>query len=114
MTFERRQPGRVNQIQFRPALPPGVPSLLLTMPSGCITLAGVQFNIEVAVRFILSWMDGKGTFVFKGCAEDSATAEISRSQLWQWIRYASVMATDDESANGVVVDSRYVDSRSFT
>jgi hypothetical protein len=40
----------------------------------------------VGVGFIRSWLAGQGTFVYRGAVEDSATAEISRSQVWQWIR----------------------------
>ena len=51
-----------------------------------MTLAGLEHNVMVGVLFISAWYNGKGCFVLKGCVEDSATAEISRSQVWQWIR----------------------------
>ncbi|XP_038055014.1 malate synthase-like isoform X3 [Patiria miniata] len=60
---------------------------LLLMPSGGVTLAGLKHNIAVAVLFIESWLKGQGHFFYKGAIEDSATAEISRSQVWQWIRH---------------------------
>jgi len=59
---------------------------LLHLPEGGVTLAGLEHNIRVGVLFICAWYSGKGCFVLKGCVEDSATAEISRSQVWQWIR----------------------------
>lgn len=59
---------------------------LLNLPEGGVTLAGLEHNVMVGVLFISAWYNGKGCFVLKGCVEDSATAEISRSQVWQWIR----------------------------
>lgn len=60
---------------------------LLTMPTGCITYDGLKHNIEVAILFIYNWLKGEGHFFYKGAVEDSATAEISRSQIWQWIKH---------------------------
>ena len=55
---------------------------LLTIPAGVVTMDGLMLNIKVATLFIKSWLvDGKGCFVLDGRAEDSATAEISRSQV---------------------------------
>ena len=46
----------------------------------------MKHNIKVGILFIYSWIaDGIGHFVLDGAVEDSATAEISRSQIWQWI-----------------------------
>jgi len=59
---------------------------LLHLPEGGVTLAGLHHNIQVGVLFIHAWYHGKGCFVLRGCVEDSATAEISRSQVWQWVR----------------------------
>jgi len=52
-----------------------------------VTLKGLVKNIKVGILFISSWMVGKGTFVLDGNIEDSATAEISRFQVWQWIKH---------------------------
>ncbi|XP_043825941.1 malate synthase, glyoxysomal-like isoform X2 [Dromiciops gliroides] len=54
---------------------------LLTMPAGGVTLHGLKYNIAVGVLFIYSWLKGEGHFYYRGQVEDSATAEISRSQL---------------------------------
>jgi malate synthase len=60
--------------------------IYLQMPSGVVTMSALQKNIKVSVMFIYSWIaDGKGHFIMDGAVEDSATAEISRSQIWQWI-----------------------------
>lgn len=61
---------------------------LLEIPKGGVTIEGLRHNISVALLFIYHWLCGMGIFYYKGAVEDSATAEISRSQLWQWIRFA--------------------------
>lgn len=55
-----------------------------------ITDAGVRANISVALRYLRSWLAGTGAVAIDGLMEDVATAEISRSQLWQWLRYRCV------------------------
>lgn len=61
-------------------------SQLLAIPKGQVTVSGLLKNIKVGILFIASWMNGHGTFVLDGNVEDSATAEISRFQVWQWIK----------------------------
>ncbi|KAG6620125.1 Malate synthase A [Phytophthora cinnamomi] len=58
---------------------------LLTLPRGDVTLKSVEMNLRVALLYVLHWLYGQGTVVVNGCVEDSATAEISRAQLWQWV-----------------------------
>ncbi|QDY89345.1 malate synthase A [Arthrobacter sp. UKPF54-2] len=53
--------------------------------TGTITERGVRINIEVGIRYIESWLRGNGAVAIHNLMEDAATAEISRSQLWQWI-----------------------------
>ncbi|KAM4808514.1 uncharacterized protein WCC33_007047 [Rhinophrynus dorsalis] len=60
---------------------------LLTMPAGGVTLYGLKYNIAIGILFIEAWFKGEGHFFYHGKVEDSATAEISRSQVWQWIRH---------------------------
>ncbi|CAL4076363.1 unnamed protein product [Meganyctiphanes norvegica] len=69
---------------------------LLEMPSGGVTLAGLRHNIAVGILFIDSWLRGEGHFIYKGAVEDSATAEISRSQVWQWIRHQALLEDNGE------------------
>ena len=52
---------------------------------GRITTAGIRQNIRVALRYLDSWLRGQGAAAIDNLMEDAATAEISRSQLWQWI-----------------------------
>uniref|UniRef100_A0A8P4K2I1 malate synthase n=1 Tax=Dicentrarchus labrax TaxID=13489 RepID=A0A8P4K2I1_DICLA len=70
------------------------PDDLLSMPSGGVTLYGLKYNIAVGVLFINAWLSGSGHFFYRGQVEDSATAEISRSQVWQWIRHQTQMEDD--------------------
>uniref|UniRef100_A0A3Q3IA24 malate synthase n=1 Tax=Monopterus albus TaxID=43700 RepID=A0A3Q3IA24_MONAL len=76
------------------------PEDLLSMPSGGVTLYGLKYNIAVGVLFINAWLSGKGHFFFRGQVEDSATAEISRSQCsWQWIRHQTELEDDSRVVN---------------
>ncbi|MGH3238797.1 MAG: malate synthase A [Spirillospora sp.] len=52
---------------------------------GDITEAGLRNNIDVALRYLATWLDGAGAVAIHNLMEDAATAEISRSQVWQWI-----------------------------
>ncbi|WP_299091891.1 malate synthase A [uncultured Metabacillus sp.] len=60
---------------------------LLEVPDGAITEAGVRTNIDVGIRYLASWLSGRGAAPIHHLMEDAATAEISRAQLWQWIRH---------------------------
>jgi malate synthase len=60
--------------------------LLAFAPQGPITEAGLRTNVAVALRYIGTWMGGNGCVPINNLMEDAATAEISRSQIWQWIR----------------------------
>jgi malate synthase len=60
-----------------------------TVEGGTITDQGVRQNIDVAIRYIASWLQGTGAAAIYNLMEDAATAEISRSQIWQWIRSES-------------------------
>jgi malate synthase len=54
---------------------------------GEITEAGLRNNVNVGIQYISSWLRGNGAAGIYGLMEDAATAEISRSQVWQWIRH---------------------------
>jgi len=85
--FDEHMPEK-NQIRM-----PGEPrsriteANLLEIPKGRITEAGLRRNIDVALRYIESWLRGNGCVPIYNLMEDAATAEICRAQLWQWIRY---------------------------
>ena len=61
------------------------------IPGGKITEAGVRNNISVGLQYIESWLRGNGAAAINNLMEDAATAEISRSQLWQWIHKGGVL-----------------------
>jgi len=63
--------------------------------TGTITEQGIRNNIEVGIRYIESWLRGNGAVAIHNLMEDAATAEISRSQLWQWI-YARAITDQGE------------------
>jgi len=54
---------------------------------GSVTAAGVETNVSVGIRYLASWLSGTGAAAIDNLMEDVATAEISRSQLWQWRRH---------------------------
>lgn len=63
-------------------------SLLNTkIPQAKVTETGVRKNIRVTLAYLCHWLDGRGAVGIENLMEDMATAEISRSQLWQWLKY---------------------------
>ena len=59
---------------------------------GTVTEGGLRTNISVGIRYLAAWLDGVGAAAIDDLMEDAATAEISRSQIWQWVRHG--IATD--------------------
>lgn len=70
---------------------------LLSIPQGTITAEGISINVSAAMRYIKAWLQGSGAVPIFNLMEDAATAEISRAQLWQWIRVAGLTSTDGEA-----------------
>jgi malate synthase len=64
---------------------------------GSVTEAGLRQNVGVGIRYIASWLNGVGAAAIYNLMEDAATAEISRSQVWQWLRHGRV-ALDEVQA----------------
>ena len=69
---------------------------LLTVPTGSITEAGLRQNVNVGIGYVEAWLRGTGCVPLYNLMEDAATAEICRTQLWQWIRHDA--ALDDGRA----------------
>ncbi|MED1202640.1 malate synthase A [Heyndrickxia acidicola] len=67
---------------------------LLAVPAGNITEEGVRQNIRVGLRYITAWLRGRGAVPIHHLMEDAATAEISRAQIWQWIRHPKGVMED--------------------
>lgn len=59
------------------------------IPDATVTEAGVQINVSAALQYIEAWIKGLGAVGINNLMEDAATAEISRSQIWQWIRHST-------------------------
>jgi malate synthase len=62
---------------------------LLQPLSGPITEKGVRWNIHVGIRYLEAWLGGSGCEPIRNLMEDLATSEISRAQLWQWLRFGA-------------------------
>ncbi|MFB2597117.1 malate synthase A [Herbiconiux sp. P17] len=69
-----------------------------------VTDAGVRSNVSVALRYIESWLRGVGAAAIDNLMEDAATAEISRSQLWQWIHQGIVTEEGTQITREYVLD----------
>ncbi len=65
--------------------------LNFNVDGGTITAAGLRNNIDVALQYIEAWLGGRGAVAIHNLMEDAATAEISRSQVWQWIRHGATL-----------------------
>jgi len=83
---------------------------------GEITETGVRANVSVGIRYLAAWLSGVGAAAIDNLMEDAATAEISRSQVWQWVRHGRVRREDVERAiaevaAGLPADRVYVEAR---
>jgi malate synthase len=67
---------------------------LLEKPEGDITMDGFRNNVSVGVQYLGAWLAGRGAVPIFGLMEDTATAEISRSQVWQWIHHPKGVLND--------------------
>jgi malate synthase len=65
---------------------------LLAVPEGEITQQGLSWNIDVGLQYLNAWLSGNGCVPIYNLMEDAATAEISRAQVWQWVRHGATMA----------------------
>ena len=83
---------------------------LLTVPAGRITREGICQNIDVGIQYMAAWLCGNGCVPIYNLMEDAATAEISRSQLWQWLHHATAVMADgtpiDESVYRELFDEQ--------
>jgi len=67
------------------------PADLLQVPEGTISEAGLRLNIDVGIQYLEAWLGGNGCVPIYNLMEDAATAEISRTQVWQWLRHGAKM-----------------------
>ncbi len=101
--FDEHMPQPNQYGRQRPDVSVSARDLLDFQPEKPITEAGVRNNISVGIQYLGSWLAGNGCVPVFNLMEDAATAEISRSQIWQWIR----------SPKGVLDDGRKVTSSLF-
>jgi malate synthase len=76
---------------------------LLRVPSGPITEEGLRLNVRVGVQYLAAWLSGQGCVPLYGLMEDAATAEISRAQVWQWIRHGARLSDPSTANTGVAI-----------
>jgi malate synthase len=101
--FDAVMPGPNQLDRLREDVTITAKDLLTFVPEGPITEAGLRLNISVGVQYLGAWLNGIGCVPINNLMEDAATAEISRSQVWQWIH----------SPRGVLDDGRKVDVELF-
>jgi len=77
---------------------------LLEVPVGTITEEGLRMNISVGIQYIASWLSGRGAAPIYNLMEDAATAEISRAQVWQWIRHEGGKLNDGRKITFALVE----------
>jgi malate synthase len=89
--FDRVLGERANQLERqRPEVTVTAAELIdVRVPGGSVTENGLRLNVSVGIQYIESWLRGVGAAAINNLMEDVATAEISRSQVWQWIRHSS-------------------------
>ncbi len=101
--FDQHMPGANQYDRQRPEVNITAKELLDFEPESPITEAGLRYNISVGIQYLGAWLAGNGCVPVFNLMEDAATAEISRSQIWQWIR----------SPKGVLDDGRKVTKELF-
>jgi malate synthase len=102
--FDRVLGDRPNQVErLRGDVEVSAEQLLdVRVPGGEITNDGVRTNVSIGLRYIASWLSGVGAAAIDNLMEDAATAEISRSQLWQWTRSGATLATGERVTPALV------------
>jgi malate synthase len=76
--------------------------LLQVGSPGEITMSGVRTNVSVGIRYLTAWLGGTGATAIDNLMEDVATAEISRSQIWQWVHHRA------QTEEGVIIDEALI------
>ncbi len=101
--FDKHMPAANQVSRLRPDVNVSAKDLLNFQPEAPISEAGLRNNISVGIQYIGAWLAGNGCVPVYNLMEDAATAEISRSQIWQWMR----------SPKGVLDDGRKVTKDMF-
>jgi malate synthase len=100
--FDQHMPGP-NQLQKKTTSAMGQKDLLF-VPEGTRSEAGLRHNVKVGVQYIEAWLRGQGCVPLYNLMEDAATAEISRAQVWQWVRHAVTVERLDKTQRPITKD----------
>ena len=76
--------------------------LAVAKTPGSITEAGLRNNVSVALQYLANWLGGNGAVAIFNLMEDAATAEISRSQIWQWVHNDITLDDGPQITRGLV------------
>lgn len=85
---------------------------LLRVPKGTITKAGLSSNVGVGLRYLESWLGGRGSVPINNLMEDAATTEICRAQLWQWVKHRAHL--DDGTPVTPELAREYISNQALT
>jgi malate synthase len=93
---------RPNQIERRreDVSVAGAELLDVAATPGSVTEEGLRNNVSVGIQYLAAWLNGNGAVAIFNLMEDAATAEISRSQIWQWLRHGRISADDVRRITG--------------
>ena len=78
---------------------------LLTVPEGQITEQGLRLNVDVGIQYLESWLRGSGCVPIYNLMEDAATAEISRTQVWQWMHHGAQLSNGQKISAPMIRDT---------
>jgi malate synthase len=116
--FDRVLGERPNQLERQRPDVSVTAAQLLSVPEtpGEITEAGIRQNVSVGIQYLASWLRGTGAAAIANLMEDVATAEISRSQLWQWVQHGRaerdrILAIADEEVASLPDQERLEEAR---
>ena len=94
-SFDRVLGGRPNQIDRVPDGETHAADLLdVESTPGAVTEEGLRNNVSVGIQYLAAWLEGSGAVAINNLMEDAATAEISRSQIWQWLHHGRISPED--------------------
>ena len=90
--FEKGLGGRPHQLELRPEVSVSAADLLdLASTPGEVTEQGLRTDVSVGFQYVSFWLGGRGAAAINSLMEDAATAEISRAQIWQWVRHGATL-----------------------
>ncbi len=101
--FDKVLGGKANQIDRQRDDVQATPEQLVEVPKGTITEEGLRMNIRVGIQYLEAWLGGLGCVPLYDLMEDAATAEISRTQVWQWVHNPHGILEDGRKVNLVLV-----------